>query len=110
MIGNDIPGAPDEIRIEVIEVDGRSGRQIGARERVTELLADRRADIRTAIAQAADVVQKSAATLREHEGWQVETLQAKFGVKLAAQAGVILSNASTEASFEVTITVGRKEP
>jgi hypothetical protein len=97
------------VRIEVAGIDSL-GRQIGVRDRVTELLADRAADIRAAVAQAADVVQASATALRGRDGWQVETVQAKFGIKLAAQAGVVLSNASTEASFEITITVGRRPP
>jgi hypothetical protein len=98
-----------EVRIEIFPVDGHGSRQIGARERVTELLADRRSDIQNAIAQAADAIHTSAAALRKHDGWQVETLQAKFAVKLAAQAGVVLSTASTEASFEITVTVVRTE-
>jgi hypothetical protein len=34
-------------------------------------------------------------------------MEVTFGITLAAEAGVILSKASAEASFEVTLTVER---
>jgi hypothetical protein len=96
-----------EVWIETTDMLPSDGRQIGPRRRITELLADRRADIRNAIAQAAEVVQGSVEQLPARDGWQVENVQAKFAVKLAAQAGVVLSKASSEASFEIVVTVSR---
>jgi hypothetical protein len=50
------------------------------------------------------IVQDSAAKLDERHGWRVSSLEAKFGLTLSAEAGVVVSRASAEASFEVTVT------
>ncbi|MFD0592683.1 CU044_2847 family protein [Catellatospora coxensis] len=36
-------------------------------------------------------------------------LEARFGLTLTAEAGVIVGKASTEACFEITLTVQRRE-
>jgi len=95
-----------DVSIETFElVNG--DRQISARRKVSERLAARQADIADAIAEAARLVQASADAVPEQRGWRVNALEAKFGVKLSAGAGVILSSASSEASFEVIVKVTR---
>jgi hypothetical protein len=42
--------------------------------------------------------------------WQVNKVEASFGITLAAEAGVILSKGPAEAIFDVTITFARSEP
>lgn len=95
-----------EVSIEAFE-SAAGDRQISARRRVSERLAARQADIASAIGEAARLIQESADAVPEQRGWRVSALEAKFGVKLSAGAGVILSNASSEASFEVIIKVTR---
>jgi hypothetical protein len=95
------------VRVETAELDGRGQRQISDRRRTTELLADRRADIESAIQQAADIVAAAARDRREPDGWRTKTIEATFGITVAAEAGVVLTKASAGASFEVTITVER---
>jgi hypothetical protein len=96
-----------DVSIETFDqVDG--DRQISARRKVSERLAARQADIANAIAEAARLVQESADAVPERRGWRVNALEAKFGVKLSAGAGVILSSASSEASFEVIVKVTRE--
>nr|BFE56039.1 hypothetical protein GCM10020063_005650 [Dactylosporangium thailandense] len=103
------PGATTgvEVRIETVDIDGTGDRQIGSRRRMSELLSERSADIQRAITEAARVVQGAGSALPERDGWQVESVEAKFGIKLAAETGVILSKVTTEASLEVKITVKR---
>jgi hypothetical protein len=94
------------VLIETIEPD-LSGRQIGSRTRSSALLSDRRDDIEAAVSEASTIIQDSVARVSDKKGWRVKTVEAKFGLVLAAEAGVILSKASAEASFEITITVER---
>lgn len=95
-----------DVSIETFELtDG--GRQISSRRKLSERLAERQADVANAIAEAARLVQASADAVPEQKGWRVDALEAKFGVKLAAGAGVVLSSVSSEASFEVVIKVTR---
>jgi len=100
--------ADSVVRVETVELDASGSRQIAARRRATELLQDRRADIESAIAEATSIVETSAASDEQRGPWRIKTIEATFGLTLAAEAGVILSKASTEASFEVTITVERR--
>ncbi len=38
-------------------------------------------------------------------GWRVEEVSGSFGLSLAAEAGVVLTKASAETTFEVKVTV-----
>ena len=97
-----------EVRVETVALDGAGSRQIGPKSRTTALLKDRHDDIEAAVAEASMVLQSSVAKLNDTEDWRISTVEAKFGLTLTAEAGVILSKVSAEASFEVTITVERQ--
>ncbi|RRR85687.1 CU044_2847 family protein [Streptomyces sp. RP5T] len=95
------------VRVETVALDATGSRQIATRTRSTSALGDRAAEVEEAIAQASGIAQRSLAQLDEHSGWQVTCMEVAFGLTLAAEAGVILSKASAEASFEVTLTIER---
>jgi hypothetical protein len=97
------------VRVETVELDAVGTRQIGPRPRTTALLQERRGDIEAAIGEACEIVQDSVAKVEARHGWRVSHLEAKFGLTLGVEAGVILSKASAEASFEVTVTIERAE-
>jgi Trypsin-co-occurring domain 1 len=95
-----------EVLVETVRLDSSGSRQIGSKSRTTALLRDRRAEIEAAVREASTIVQNSA-DAPSKDGWGVTKLEAKFGLTLAAEAGVVLSRASAEASFEITITIQR---
>lgn len=95
------------VRVETVELDSTGSRQIASRRRTTALLQDRRDEVEAAVQEACDIIQRSVSKVNTKEGWGVKTIEARFGLTLAAEAGVILSKASAEASFEVTVTVER---
>jgi hypothetical protein len=99
------------VRVEVVPLERGGERQISRRERVTELLRERATDIEAAIAEAARIA-GTALTRSDGDGaggWRVSSLEATFGVTLTTEAGVIVGKASAEASFEITLTVQRRE-
>ncbi|MEU8749094.1 CU044_2847 family protein [Streptomyces chartreusis] len=96
-----------DIRVETVALDATGNRQIASRSRTTAALGERAAEIEDAIVQASAIAQRSLDQVPERGGWQVRSLDVTFGLTLAAEAGVILSKASAEASFEVTLTVER---
>ncbi|MFW6724506.1 CU044_2847 family protein [Streptomyces sp. MAR4 CNY-716] len=96
------------VRVETVELDaGGGGRRIGRRSGTTAALADRGPEIEAAIVQASAIAQQSLARVPDRDGWRVSTMEVSFGLTLAAEAGVVLSKASAEASFEVTLTIER---
>lgn len=96
------------IRVETVELDSSGNRQIASRRRTSSPLTERRDEIEQGIRAAVDVVRSSLDTTDEDtRGWRVASVEATFGITLAAEAGVILSKASAEATFEVTLTVER---
>ncbi|MFJ9125845.1 CU044_2847 family protein [Streptomyces sp. NPDC102340] len=104
------PGSrSSSVRIETVETDARGTRQISSRTRRSAPLADRTDEIQDAIRQATVLAQDSLAQVPERHGWAVSSVQVTFGLTLAAEAGVILSKASAEASLELTLTVDRTE-
>ena len=96
-----------KVLVETVRFDSSGTRQIGPRDRTTSLLQDRRGDIEAAVSEASAILQASVTTVEDKAGWRVSSIEAKFGLTLAAEAGVILSKASAEASFEVTVTIER---
>ncbi|MGW0423251.1 CU044_2847 family protein [Streptomyces sp. NPDC003015] len=95
------------VRVETVELNGHGARQIGSRTRHSAPLAERSDELREAIVQASTIAQESLAQVPQRHGWSVTSVEVVFGLTLAAEAGVILSKASAEASFEVTLTVER---
>ncbi len=93
--------------VETVELDDTGTRRIGRRQRTSALLRERRGDIEAAVTEACAIVQGSAAKVDEQRGWRVSSLEARFGVTLCAEVGVIVSRASAEASFDVTVTIER---
>lgn len=95
------------VRVEVVELDNHGRRQIGARERATELLSDRRSDIQDAILEASQMISSSAEKLNDMRGWSVKTIEASFSLTLTGEAGILISKASAEAALEITISIDR---
>lgn len=91
----------------MVELDDRGNREISERSHLTVQLAERSAEVQNAITEAAAIAQDSLQSLPERQGWQVSGLEITFGVTLAVEAGVIISKASGEASFEVTMSIER---
>ena len=100
--------AEPNVRVETIELDSSGTQQIRPRGRTTALLRDRADDIEAAVQEASAIVQESVAKVHDKDGWQTKSVEVKFGLVLTAEAGVVLSRASAEASFEVTLTIERR--
>ncbi|OEV07705.1 CU044_2847 family protein [Streptomyces nanshensis] len=96
-----------EVRVETVVLDAAGSRQIGSRTRSSELLSERAAEVQAAIVQASSIAQQSLSGTSQRDGWSVSSAEVTFGLTLGAEAGVILSKASAEASFEITLTVER---
>lgn len=107
-IGETVAASTSLVRVETMDLDaGGGGRQIGRRDRTTAPLADRGAEIEAAIVEASAIAQRSLAEVPARDGWRVSTMEVSFGLTLAAEAGVVVSKASAEASFQVTLTIER---
>jgi Trypsin-co-occurring domain 1 len=99
-------GLPESVVVQVVPV--QDGRAIAWSDGITEKLRDRVDDIREAVVAGVSAIAVDTADLPAGGGWQVSSLSASFGITLAAEAGVVLSKASAEATFEVTVTFTRK--
>jgi hypothetical protein len=100
--------SPGRVLVQVVPVE--NGREISWGSNKVQSLEQRLADIKAAIASGAAAVADSLGTLPRPEGWQVSEVSGSFGLSLAAEAGVILTKASAETTFEVTVTFERVEP
>ncbi|MEE6263136.1 CU044_2847 family protein [Plantactinospora sonchi] len=100
------PDVPESVVVQVVDVD--QGREITWGSSVVEKLRDRVGDIQNAIVAAAQAIDLNPDRLPSRQNWQVDEVSATFGVTLTTEAGVILSRAGTEATFEVTVTLRRK--
>ena len=96
------------VRVETVELDSSGSRQIKPRIHTTALLRDRAGDIESAVQEASAIIQDSVTKVQDKQGWRTKSVEVKFGLVLSAEAGVVLSRASAEASFEVTLTIERE--
>ena len=92
-------------RVQVVEL--RSGREISWGDGLTERLGERVDDVRTAVVDGVRAVAASLPDMASVDDWKLAEVSATFGVALVAEAGVVLSKASAEATFEVTVTFQR---
>lgn len=97
----------DPVYVEVLET--ADDRQIAPKTKVTVLIDDRRADIEASIRKATEIAIVAAQSQSEDRGWGISELEFTFGVKLGADAGVIVSRLSAEASLEVTVRVAKSK-
>ncbi len=93
----------DSVVVQVVDVAG--GREISWGDGAVERLRDRLSDVQAAVVAGVRAV--AANVTPDLSGWEVAELQAKFGVTLTAEAGVVVSRATTGATFEVTVTLRR---
>jgi hypothetical protein len=100
--------APAPVYVPVVKM-ADAGREIGWGSNVSELLTARIDDIRDAIRAGAASVSTGLTELPVVKDWHVTKVEASFGITLTAEAGVILSKASTEATFDVTMTFSRTD-
>ena len=91
-----------EVWVQVVPVD--AGREISWGSNRVQNLADRLEDVKAAIAAGARAVAESLTGLPTAAGWELDEVTGSFGLSLTAEAGVILTKASVETTFEVTVT------
>jgi Trypsin-co-occurring domain 1 len=90
--------------ISVLVVPVTGGRQIGWGSAVVEQLGDRLSDLKEAIAAGGRAIAESLPDIHGSPQWAVKEVTGSFAVTLTAEAGVILSRASAEATVEVSVT------
>jgi hypothetical protein len=94
-----------KVYVQVVPVE--AGREIGWGSNLVQQLEERREIIREAIVAGTSTIAGSLAQLSPPSSWEIKEVEASFGITLTAEAGVILTKASAEATFEVTVTFAR---
>lgn len=90
-------------------VDMQEGREIAWGGNVAARLGERLDDVNRAITAGTRAVAAGLTDLPATGQWQVNEVSASFGITLTAEAGVLLSKAGAEATFEVTVTFQRRQ-
>ena len=98
----------NEILVEV-QPAGGGGRQIGPEKKLFQSLSERSLDIEAAIKAGSEIAGHAISASEEGAGWGVQSVDLTFGISLAVEAGVVVSKASADASFEVKVTVARRK-
>jgi hypothetical protein len=98
--------AEPQVRVEVVQVGPGGRRQIATDERLSELLRDRAGDFRAAIREVAELT-NGVLDQDERAATRITRLEAKFGLTLTAETGVLIAKAGAGASFEMTMTIER---
>lgn len=98
-------GPSESTLVKVIELS--SGREIAWGGGVTEQLRERVGDVQRAVADGVSAVAAGLRDLASAPGWEIGEVSASFGIGLATEAGVVLTKASGEATFEVSVTFRR---
>jgi hypothetical protein len=102
---NMVDDGTDKVWVQVVPLD--SQRQITWGSDVAQRLQERIGDVQNAITTGAATVASSLNSLDAPTGWKLDEICASFGIALTAEAGVLLTKASGEATFEVSVTFRR---
>lgn len=94
--------ADPAVLVEVRPTD-QSGRLISA-DAPIERLTNRVADVQRGVQAGVSALSSSLPNLESPVGWDLTSIEAKFGVSLGYEGSVIVSSIAAEASFEVTVT------
>ncbi|MFE5409596.1 CU044_2847 family protein [Microbacterium sp. NPDC056569] len=97
----------NDVLVEVVTLPV-AGRPLSAVDRSWERLADARATIESAIEQGISLAVGAATTSSDSVDWQISEVSIGFGIKVTAEAGVLVSSVGGEASLEVTVRATRK--
>jgi hypothetical protein len=100
---------PEQVWVQVIDVNVAAGREITFGKNSAEKLANRQDDIRGAIEAGSQTLANSIESLPSPAGWRLGEVSASFGITLTAEAGAIVSKASAGATFEVSVTFTRED-
>lgn len=71
-------------------------------------LESRTEDIKRALEVGARAVSGGLDGMSTPSGWEVNEVSAAFGISLTAEAGVVISKATTGATLEVTVKFARR--
>lgn len=96
----------ESVLVRVTPLDG-GNRQIARGVDPAQTLESRTEDVRRGMKAGSTAICEGIGGLAEPDGWALETIEAKFGLTLGAEGSVIVSKASIEACFEVTLTYSR---
>ena len=96
-----------EVSVQVVQL--ASDRQIAWGDVTIEKLKARLDDVRTAIVEGAAAVAAGVTGVATVDGWRTEEVSVTFGVSLVAEAGVVLTRASAETTFEISVTWRRSQ-
>jgi hypothetical protein len=99
----------DEQPVLVQVVDVHEGREIAWGANAASKLDDRMDDIRKAIIAGTKAVSNGLSDLTVADQWEIDEVSASFGITLTAEAGVLLTRAGAEATFEMSITFKRRK-
>ena len=95
------------VRVEVFATDDAEIRQIGPGRRLSTLLQERADEIGGAVREISRLLRESVDERPDDTGFRVSTVTSTFGLSLATGGGVLVTRASAEVSFEVTLTIER---
>jgi len=101
-----MPKQHTSVSVQVVPLS--EGRQISWGSSRLQSLADRADDIRSSILEGGRAISDALPEIPSAAGWRAKEVSGSFGITLTAEAGVILSKASAEATFEVTVTFERE--
>jgi hypothetical protein len=97
----------DQPVLVAIQPIGASGRRIAAGSDPAALLSSRIDDVRRGFEAGVEAMGSGLTSVDAPAGWDIASVEAKFGLTLGAEGSIIVSSISAAASFEVTITFER---
>lgn len=87
-----------------IEPADRDGRLIANRAGATDRLESRIADVRNGIKAGVAALEASLDDLASPPGWGIDGVDIKFGVSLGVEGSVLITKASAQSTFEITVS------
>ncbi|MDG4827320.1 hypothetical protein O7635_36205 [Asanoa sp. WMMD1127] len=96
----------EKLLVETVEI-AASGRQIGPYRRGTTPIEARRGELRAALLEIVNIAQDAANATAESPSWQVESLEATFGISVLSSGGVLIGAADGDGAISIKLALKR---
>ncbi|WP_405472631.1 CU044_2847 family protein [Paenarthrobacter ilicis] len=100
-----------KVWVETVHVEGNGPTSpIGSHRPLAEMIRNRQEDINNAVGSISGLIRSSLQRLQSDDEWKLDQFEANVGVSLTAEAGAVITKASSTGTIGIKLTYKRTPP
>jgi hypothetical protein len=99
-----------EVWVETVRIGGSGPTSpIGPQKPLAEIMKSRQEDINNAVGSISSLIRASLQRLQSDDEWRLDQFEANVGVSLTAEAGALITKASSTGTIGIKLTYKRTQ-